>query len=78
MFVITQHLILDYVNQSNKQTRQRQPAASPLITQGSGYWSSMELGAVLAIVILQILLTQQYNVVSLYITYAISSMGFGS
>jgi hypothetical protein len=70
VFVITQHLILDYVNQSNKQTRQRAPHLH-LLHRGVVIGQYV-LAAVLAIVILQILLTQQYNVVSLYITYTIS------
>lgn len=70
VFVITQYLILDYVNQSNKQTRQRAPHLH--ILHRGVVVGQYVLAAVLAFVILQILLTQQYNVVSLSITYAIS------
>lgn len=70
IFAITQHFILDYVKQSNKETRER---VSKLLTLHTGV-SVVQyiLAAVIALVILQILLTQQYSTVSLYIVHAIS------
>lgn len=58
IFAITQYFILDYVKQSNKETRER---VSKLLTLHTGI-SVVQyiLAAVIALVILQILLTQQY------------------
>ena len=70
IFAITQYFILDYVKQSNKETRER---VSKLLTLHTGI-SVVQyiLAAVIALVILQILLTQQYITISLYIVHAIS------
>jgi hypothetical protein len=70
IFAITQYFILNYVKQSNKETRER---VSKLLTLHTGI-SVVQyiLAAVIALVILQILLTQQYSIVSLYIVHAIS------
>ena len=70
IFAITQYFILDYIKQSNKETRER---VSKLLTLHTGV-SVVQyiLAAVIALVILQILLTQQYSTVSLYIVHAIS------
>ena len=70
IFAITQYFILDYVKQSNKETRER---VSKLLTLHTGV-SVVQyiLAAVIALVILQILLTQQYSTISLYIVHAIS------
>ena len=70
IFAITQYFILDYVKQSNKETRER---VSKLLTLHTGV-SVVQyiLAAVIALVILQILLTQQYSTVSLYIVHAIN------
>lgn len=70
IFAITQYFILDYVKQSNKETRER---VSKLLTLHTGI-SVVQyiLAAVIALVILQILLTQQYSTISLYIVHAIS------
>ena len=70
IFVITQYLILAYVKQSNKETRQIAPHLRILhVGVSVGQYI---LAGVIVIVILQILLMQQYNIVNLYITYAIS------
>ena len=68
--MITQHFILQHVKQSNKQTRQRVPHLDILHTGVS--IAQYFLACIIAVVILQILLTQQYNIITLYITYAIS------
>jgi hypothetical protein len=70
IFVVTQYLILAYVKQSNKETRQIAPHLR-LLHAGISFGQYI-LAAVIMVVILQILLMQQYNIVSLYITYAIS------
>jgi hypothetical protein len=68
--VITQHFILQHAKQSNKQTRQKVPHLGILHISVS--IAQYFLAGVIAIVILQILLTQQYSIITLYITYAIS------
>ena len=70
IFAITQYFILDYVKQLNRETRQRIPHLTRLHTGISV--AQYLLAVVVAIVILQILFIQQYNIVSLYIVYAIS------
>jgi hypothetical protein len=70
IFMITQYLILQHVRQSNKQTRQRVPHLNTLHIGVSS--AQYFLVGVIAIVILQILLIQQYNIITLYITYAVS------
>jgi len=70
IFAITQYFILDYVKQLNRETRQRVPHLTRLHTGISV--AQYLLAVVVAIVILQILFIQQYNIVSLYIVYAIS------
>jgi len=72
IFVVTQYLVLDYVKQLNKETRQRVPHLSKLHTGVSV--AQYLLASVIAIVILQILFMQQYNIISVYIVYAI---GYG-
>lgn len=70
IFMITQYLILRHVKQSKKQTRQRVPHLNILHIGVS--IAQYLLAVVIAIVILQILLIQQYNIITLYITYAVS------
>ena len=70
IFVITQYLILDYVKKSNKEARKRVRHISKLHTGVTV--AQYFLASVVVIVILQILLTQQYNTITLYIVYAIS------
>jgi hypothetical protein len=70
IFVITQYLILDYVKRSNKEAKERARHISKLHTGVTV--AQYLLASVVAIVILQILLTQEYNTISLYIVYAIS------
>jgi hypothetical protein len=70
IFTITQYFILDYVKQLNKETRQRVPLLTKLHTGIS--IAQYLLVVVIAIVILQILFMQQYNIIPLYIVYAIS------
>jgi hypothetical protein len=72
IFVVTQYYILDYVKQLNKETRQRVPHLSRLHTIIS--IAQYSPAGVIAVVILQILFMQQYNIMSLYIVYAI---GYG-
>jgi hypothetical protein len=68
--LMVQYLILDYSNQSNKQARQRAPHLR-ILYMGVLIGQSA-LAAVLALVVSQILLTQRYDILTLYITHAIS------
>jgi hypothetical protein len=70
IFVLTQYLILAYAKQSNKETRQIAPNLH--ILHAGVSVGQYILAGVIVIVILQILLMQQYDIVNLYITYAIS------
>jgi hypothetical protein len=70
IFVVTQYLILDYVKHLNKETRQRVPHLSKL--HSGVFVAQYLLVGIIAVVILQILIMQQYNIISLYIVYAIS------
>jgi hypothetical protein len=70
IFAITQYFILAYVKQSNKETRARalHLDITPIIVSIAQY----VLVGMLAIVILQMLTAQQYNLTTLYISYAVS------
>jgi hypothetical protein len=70
VFAITQYLILAYIKKSNKETAQRIPHLNKLHTSVSV--AQYLLVGVIAVVIVQILLTQQYDITALYIVYAIS------
>jgi MFS family permease len=70
IFAITQHFILAYVKQSNKETRAR--ALHLDITHIIVSIAQYVLVGMLAIVILQMLAAQQYNLTTLYISYAVS------
>ena len=70
IFVITQYLILAYVMQLNKEIKDR--ASHLLLLQAGVTIGQYLLAAVIALVILQILFSQEYSILNLYITYAIS------
>ena len=70
IFAVTQYLILNYVKQLNKETKDRISHLQLLQTGASV--GQYILVAVIALVILQILIIHEYNIISLYITYAIS------
>lgn len=70
VFAITQYFILDYVKQSNKENRAR---ALHLVTTNSIVSiAQYMLAGILAIVILQIIITQQYSIVTLHASHTIS------
>jgi hypothetical protein len=75
IFVVTQYFILDYVKQLNKETRQRVPHLSRLHTGISV--AQYLLALVVAIVILQILFIQQYNIIYHSISRMPSAMDYG-
>jgi hypothetical protein len=70
LFAITQYFILIYVKQSNKETSRRSFRLRAL--HNGVTVAQYTLAAIIAIVIFQILLAQQYNTVSLFFSYAIS------
>jgi hypothetical protein len=70
IFMVTQYLILDYVKHLNKETRQRVPHLSKL--HSGVFFAQYLLVGIIVVVILRILLMQQYNIISLYIVYAVS------
>jgi hypothetical protein len=70
VFAITQYLILAHIKKSNKETTQRVPHLSKLHTGVSV--AQYSLAVVIAVVILLILLAQQYNIIALYIVYVFS------
>ena len=70
IFAITQYFIIDYVKQSNKETRAK--ALHLNVTHIAVSIAQYILAGVLAFVILQILLTQQYSLATLYVSHAIS------
>ena len=70
IFAVTQYFILAYVKQTNKETRAR--ALHLDLTHIVVSIAQYILAAILAFVILQILLIQEYNLATLYASYAIS------
>jgi hypothetical protein len=70
VFAITQYFLLAYVRQINKDTRSRVLHLG--LTHSVVSIAQFILAGVLAIVILQILSLQQYNIAALYASYAIS------
>jgi hypothetical protein len=70
IFVISQYLILAYIKESNKENRDRAPHLHLL--QAGVSISQYLLAALVVLVILQILIMREYNIITLYITYAIS------
>ena len=70
IFVVTQYLILNYVKQLNKETKDRISHLQLLQTGVS--IGQYILVAVIALVILQILFIHEYSIITLYLTYVIS------
>jgi hypothetical protein len=72
IFVISQYLILAYIKQSNKENRDRAPHLHLHLLQAGVSIGQYVLAALVVLVILQILIMREYNIITLYITYAIS------
>ena len=70
IFAVTQYFILAYLKQSNKETRAR--ALHLDVTHVIVSIAQSVLVGMLAFVILQILTAQQYNLTTLYISYAVT------
>ena len=70
IFAVTQYLILNYVKQLNKETKDR-ISHFQLLQTGASVGQYI-LVAVIALVILQIVFIHEYSIITLYLTYAIS------
>ena len=70
IFAVTQYLILNYVKQLNKETKDR-ISHLQLLQTGASIGQYILL-AVIALIIIQIIFIDEYSIVSLYVTYAIS------
>ena len=70
IFAITQYFILAYVKQSNKENRAR--ALHLSLTNSIVSVAQYILVGILALVILQIIIEQEYNIATLYVSNAIS------
>lgn len=70
IFAVTQYFILTYVKQSNKENRAR--ALYFEVIHSIVYIAQCIQAGILAFVILQIIIAQQYNIGILYVSYAIS------
>ena len=66
IFAITQYFILTYIKQSNRENRAK--ALHLGITHSIVSIAQYILVGILAIVILQIIITQQYSLVTLYVS----------
>ena len=70
IFAVTQYFILGYVKQSNKETKAR--ALYLDLTHIVVFITQYVLCGILIFVILEILTTQQYRIVTLYVSYTLS------
>ena len=70
IFVVTQYFILGYVKQSNKEAKAR--ALYLDLTHKVVSITQYVLSGILIFVILEILTTQQYSIVTLYVSYTLS------
>ena len=70
IFAVTQYFILAYVKQSDKGNKAR--ALHLRLTNSIVSVAQYVLAGILAFVILQIIITQQYSIATLYVSYAIS------
>ena len=72
ILAITQYLILDYVKQSNKETRKRERAFRLQKLHTGVSLAQYTIVTIITTVILQVLFLQQYSTVFLFIIHAIS------
>jgi hypothetical protein len=72
IFAVTQYFILGYVKQTNKENRPRAKALHLGITHSIVTIAQFILVGILGLVILQIIMVQQYNILTLYASYVIS------
>jgi MFS family permease len=72
IFAVTQYFILGYVKQTSKDNRPRAKALHLGITHSIVSIAQFVLVAILAFVIVQIIILQQYNILTIYVSYVIS------
>ena len=72
IFAVTQYLILAYVKQTNKGNRSGAKALHLGLTHSIVSIAQLILVGILAFVIVQIIMTQHYNILTIYISYVIS------
>ena len=72
IFAVTQYFILGYVKQTNKGNRPRSKALHLGITHSIVTIAQFILVGILGFVIVQIIMMQQYNILTLYASYVIS------
>jgi hypothetical protein len=72
IFAVTQYFILGYVKQTSKDNSPRAKALHLGITHSIVSIAQFVLVAILAFVIVQIIILQQYNILTLYASYVIS------
>ena len=70
IFAITQYFILAYIKRSNRENRAR--ALHLRIANSIVSVAQYVLAAILTFVVLQIIIAQQYNLITLYVSHAIS------
>lgn len=72
IFAVTQYFILGYVKQTNKENRPRAKALHLGITHSIVSIAQFVSVAILAFVIVQIVILQQYNILTIYASYVIN------
>jgi hypothetical protein len=72
IFAVTQYFILGYVKQTNKENRPRSKALHLGIIHSIVTIAQFILVGILGFVIVQIIMIQQYNILTLYASYVIS------
>ena len=72
IFAFTQYFILGYVKQTNKENRSRARALHLGLTHSIVSIAQFVLVGILAFVIVQIIILQQYNILTIYASYVIS------
>ena len=72
IFAVTQYLILGYVKQTNKENRSGAKALHLGLTHSIVSIAQLILVGILAFVIAQIIMTQHYNILTIYVSYVIS------
>ena len=70
VFAVTQYFILSYIKQSNKETQAR--ALNLDLTHSIVFIAQFVLVGILAFIILQIIIAQQYSIMTLYASHVIS------
>ena len=72
IFAVTQYLILGYVKETNKENISGAKALHLGLTHSIVSIAQLILVGILAFVIVQIIMTQHYNILTIYISYVIS------